>query len=91
MFGEIGTSQEEAVAEMMKTGKLTKPVVAFIGGKGAKKGTRFSHAGAIVEGNKGSWEGKVSALREAGAHVVEDFQEIPAKVLEVLSKNSVGV
>ena len=86
MFGEIGTSQEEAVAEMMRTGKLTKPVVAYIGGKGAKKGTRFSHAGAIVEGNKGSWEGKVSALREAGAHVVEDFQEIPAKVLEVLGR-----
>ncbi|MGI6395336.1 MAG: succinate--CoA ligase subunit alpha [bacterium] len=84
MFGEIGTSQEEAVAEMIKTGKLTKPVVAYVGGKGAKKGTRFSHAGAIVEGNKGSWEGKVGALREAGAHVVENFQEIPAKVLEVL-------
>ena len=86
MFGEIGTSQEEAVAEMLKAGKLTKSVVAYIGGKGAKKGTRFSHAGAIVEGNKGSWEGKVAALREAGAHIVENFQEIPAKVLEVLGK-----
>lgn len=86
MFGEIGTSQEETVAEMMKAGKITKPVVAYIGGKGAKKGTRFSHAGAIVEGNKGSWEGKVTALREAGAHVVENFQEIPAKVKEVLAQ-----
>jgi len=28
----------------------------------------------------------VAALREAGAHIVENFQEIPAKVLEVLGK-----
>ena len=63
MFGEIGTSQEETVAEYIKEGKLTKPIVAYIGGKGAKKGTRFSHAGAIVEGNKGSHEGKVAALK----------------------------
>lgn len=86
MFGEIGTSQEESVAEMINSGRLTKPVVAYVGGKGAKKGTRFSHAGAIVEGNKGSWEGKVSALRDAGAYVVENFQEIPAKVKEILSR-----
>jgi hypothetical protein len=28
----------------------------------------------------------VAALKEAGAHIVEDFQEIPAKVLEVLGE-----
>jgi len=51
MFGEIGTSQEEQVADLIESGKFTKPLVAYIGGKAATSGTRFSHAGAIVEGN----------------------------------------
>jgi succinyl-CoA synthetase alpha subunit len=84
MFGEIGTSQEETVAELMKQGIVTKPVVAYVGGRAAQKGTRFSHAGAIIEGNRGTYEGKVKALREAGAHVVDAFQEIPKATLEVL-------
>ncbi len=87
MFGEIGTSQEETVADLIEQRKFTKPLVAFIGGKAAKKGTRFSHAGAIVEGNKGSWEGKVKRLKEVGAHIVENFEDIPKvtkKVLESL-------
>ncbi len=85
MFGEIGSSQEENVAKLIASGEVTKPVVAYIGGKGAKSGTRFSHAGAIVEGNKGTYEGKVKALKEAGAHVVDSFLDIPKVVKEVLS------
>jgi len=68
----------------MREGRVTKPVVAFIGGKAAKAGTRFSHAGAIVEGGRGTHAGKVAALREAGARVVEDFGDIPAVTREVL-------
>jgi succinyl-CoA synthetase alpha subunit len=86
MFGEIGTSQEETVAELMKQGIVTKPVVAYVGGRAAQKGTRFSHAGAIIEGNRGTYEGKVKALKEAGAHVVDAFQEIPKATLEVLKR-----
>ncbi len=88
MFGEIGTSQEERVAELMMSKKVTKPVVAYIGGKGAKEGTRFSHAGAIIEGGKGTREGKIQALKAAGAHIVEDFDDIPKVTNEVLK--SVG-
>jgi succinyl-CoA synthetase alpha subunit len=84
MFGEIGGSQEEKVAELMTSGVVTKPVVAFIGGKAAKSGTRFSHAGAIVEGNRGTHEGKVKLLREAGAVVVDSFADVPRAVREAL-------
>lgn len=86
MFGEIGTSQEEQVAELMEKGILTKPLVAYIGGKAARKGTRFSHAGAIVEGGRGTHEGKVERLRAAGAVVVDSFNEIPAATLKVLER-----
>jgi len=84
MFGEIGGSQEEQVAEMMVNGEVTKPVVAFIGGRAATSGVRFSHAGAIVEGGRGTHEGKVTALREAGATVVDVFDALPAAVAGVL-------
>lgn len=84
MFGEIGTSQEEQVADLIAAGKLTKPVIAYIGGKGAKQGTRFSHAGAIIEGSRGTHEGKVARLREVGAIVVESFADIPQVTRDVL-------
>ena len=84
MFGEIGTSQEEQVADLIEAGAFTKPLIAFIGGKAARSGTRFSHAGAIIEGGRGTHEGKVARLREVGAHVVESFADIPAVTKEVL-------
>ncbi|MGD1994282.1 MAG: CoA-binding protein [Anaerolineae bacterium] len=86
MFGEIGTSQEERVADLIEAGAFTKPLVAYIGGKAAKSGTRFSHAGAIVEGGRGTYEGKVERLREVGATVVEGFMDLPKATKEVLAK-----
>jgi len=86
MFGEIGTSQEERVADLIEAGAFTKPLIAYIGGKAAKSGTRFSHAGAIVEGGRGTYEGKVARLREAGATVVEQFMDLPEATKAVLAK-----
>jgi succinyl-CoA synthetase alpha subunit len=86
MFGEIGTSQEERVADLIEEGAFTKPLVAYIGGKAAKSGTRFSHAGAIVEGGRGTHEGKVERLREVGATVVDGFMDLPKATKEVLAK-----
>jgi succinyl-CoA synthetase alpha subunit len=86
LFGEIGGSQEERLAEMLAAGEISKPVIAYVGGKAAKSGTRFSHAGAIVEGNRGTHAGKVSALRAAGAHVVDDFGDIPRVTRGVLQQ-----
>jgi succinyl-CoA synthetase alpha subunit len=89
LFGEIGTSQEEAAAELIESGGFTKPLVAYIGGKAAKSGTRFSHAGAIIEGGRGTREGKVSRLQEVGAHIVEEFGDIPLIVADVLGQSSI--
>jgi succinyl-CoA synthetase alpha subunit len=75
-FGEIGTSQEERCARLLADGTFRKPLVAFIGGAAAKEGARFSHAGAIVEGGRGTHQGKVDALRGAGAHVVSSVSDI---------------
>jgi succinyl-CoA synthetase alpha subunit len=86
IFGEIGSSQEEELAQLIIDRKITKPVVAYIGGKAAREGTRFSHAGAIIEGGRGTHAGKVKALREAGATVVDAFGELPDAVISILKK-----
>src|SRR5213082_3478341 len=86
IFGEIGSSQEEELAQLIRDRKVTKPVIAYIGGKAAREGTRFSHAGAIIEGGRGTQAGKVKALREAGATVVDAFGELPNAVVEILRK-----
>lgn len=87
MFGEIGTSQEEEAADLIERGEFTKPLVAYIGGKAAKEGTRFSHAGAIIEGGRGTHEGKVKRLREVGATIVDSFDDIPRVTGDVLEKH----
>jgi succinyl-CoA synthetase alpha subunit len=86
IFGEIGSSQEEELGQLIVDRKITKPVIAYIGGKAAREGTRFSHAGAIIEGGRGTHAGKVKALREAGATVVDAFGELPNAVVEILKK-----
>jgi succinyl-CoA synthetase alpha subunit len=88
VFGEIGGSQEEELADLVRSGRVTKPVIAYIGGKAARAGTRFSHAGAIIEGNRGTHAGKVAALESVGARVVTAFGELPTAVVEVLRARS---
>ncbi len=36
LLGEIGGNQEEEVARLIREGRFTKPIVAYIGGRGAK-------------------------------------------------------
>jgi succinyl-CoA synthetase alpha subunit len=86
IFGEIGSSQEEELSQLIVDRKIRKPVIAYIGGKAAREGTRFSHAGAIIEGGRGTHAGKVKALREAGATVVDAFGELPEAVVTILEQ-----
>ncbi len=75
LIGEIGGSDEEIAAEYIKA-HVKKPVVAFIAGASAPKGKRMGHAGAIIDGNAGTAEGKIKALRDAGALIAETASEI---------------
>jgi succinyl-CoA synthetase alpha subunit len=68
MVGEIGGIQEELAAEYVKQ-HVKKPVVAYLAGKAAPAGKRMGHAGAIIEGNRGTYQSKVDALLAAGVHV----------------------
>lgn len=80
MFGEVGGTYEEDVADYIKAGKFTKPVVAIVGGRFTDKlaqGVVLGHAGAIVSKGKGGYDSKMSALRSAGVLIAETVEQIP--------------
>jgi len=85
MIGEIGGTAEEEAAEYIKQ-FVKKPVFAYIAGITAPPGRRMGHAGAIITGGKGTAQAKMSALRDAGVHVIENPAFIGKTVAEVLGK-----
>ncbi len=86
IIGEVGGSQEEAAAGYIKA-HVHKPVVAYIAGASAPRGRRMGHAGAIVEGSRGSVESKTEALRAAGVRVADALHDIPGTVAELLAQD----
>jgi len=83
MVGEIGGIQEEMAAEYIRE-HVTKPVVAYLAGKSAPPGKRMGHAGAIIEGNRGTYQSKVEALTEAGVKVASLPWEVADLVRQAL-------
>ncbi len=89
MIGEIGGSAEEDAAELVKTGKVKKPVVGFIGGQTAPPGKRMGHAGAIISGGHGTAKEKMAALRAAGITVADKPSDIGSTLGRVLEEKRV--
>ena len=76
VIGEIGGTQEERLAQYIGSGKVTKPVVAYISGRTAPPGKRMGHAGAIVSMGMGSYESKVKAFQEVNVPVAKTPTEV---------------
>jgi len=77
VVGEIGGDAEEVLAQKIIDENFEKPVVAYIAGRKAPKEKRMGHAGAIVMGNYGSAESKITMFSKANIPVAKKPVELP--------------
>lgn len=78
LLGEVGGVDEYQICDALKSGRITKPIVAWCIGTCASKFTfevQFGHAGALAKGNLETASAKNKALKDAGAHVPNNFFE----------------
>ena len=83
LIGEIGGDMEEDAATYVE--EMSKPVVVFVAGRASPPDRRMGHAGAIFQGDRGSYKSKQLALERAGAIVLDTPSEIGSALREVLS------
>lgn len=86
VVGEIGGDAEEMLAEYIIRTNFSKPVVAYIAGRAAPKEKRMGHAGAIVYGNYGSADSKISNYAKANVPVAKSPREVPLLLRSLLKK-----
>lgn len=87
VFGEVGGTYEEQMAEYIIKENFTKPVVAIIAGRFSEKlpkDTALGHAGAIVSGGKGNYASKTEGLKKAGVYLPKTLEEIPDILKKIL-------
>jgi len=77
VVGEIGGDAEETLAQHVIDSNFEKPIVAYVAGRAAPREKRMGHAGAIVYGNYGSAESKVSMFNKANIPVAKRPAEVP--------------
>jgi len=84
LFCEPGGTMEEELSDYYKTVRSRKPIVAFVAGRFVDDmpGTRFGHAGVIVDGNRGSARGKIEAFEAAGVRVAHRLRDLVPLVTE---------
>jgi ATP citrate (pro-S)-lyase len=97
-FGELGGTDEYEIADLLQSGQLTKPVVAYIAGTVAElfdTPPQFGHAKAMAGTSKESASAKRELMRQAGAVVGNSFadfvngiKELNLMEVEKVSKNA---
>jgi len=85
VVGEIGGDAEESLVGYIEKTKFNKPVVAYVAGRSAPKEKRMGHAGAIIYGNYGYAESKISSFSRVNIPVAKRPAEIPS-ILQNLMK-----
>jgi ATP citrate (pro-S)-lyase len=70
---EVGGVEEYGICEAIKSGKLTKPLIAWCIGTCARmfsSEVQFGHAGACANSEKETAMAKNIALKQAGLHLL---------------------
>jgi ATP-citrate lyase alpha-subunit len=88
-LGELGGTAELEIADAVKSGKLTKPLVMWVTGTCAKVlpgQVQFGHAGAKADSAAETADAKNQALRDAGVIVPNSFDDYHLKIKETYEK-----
>ncbi|KJE94236.1 ATP citrate-lyase [Capsaspora owczarzaki ATCC 30864] len=83
LLGEVGGTEEYDICDAIKSGKLTKPLVAWCIGTCASMFTsevQFGHAGACANADNETAVAKNKALRDAGAIVPSSFDSLDTAI-----------
>ena len=86
LLGEVGGVEEYKVIEAVKSGKITKPIVAWAIGTCAsmfKTEVQFGHAGSMANSQLETAKVKNESMKAAGFHVPDTFEEMPALLNKV--------
>lgn len=81
LIGEIGGRSEEDAAAYLASVDYGKPVVALVVGRHAPRGRRMGHAGTLSVLGGGSANDKIASLREAGAIIAENADDVVNAVI----------
>ncbi|KAG9114675.1 citrate synthase, partial [Ceratobasidium sp. 392] len=80
LLGEVGGVEEYRVIEAVKSGKITKPIVAWAIGTCAKMfatEVQFGHAGSMANSQAETADAKNAAMKAAGFVVPDTFEDLP--------------
>ncbi|KAI9834183.1 MAG: citrate synthase [Phylliscum demangeonii] len=80
LLGEVGGVEEYRVVEAVKAGRISKPIVAWAIGTCAsmfKTEVQFGHAGSLANSQLETATAKNRAMRDAGFHVPDTFEDLP--------------
>ena len=89
LLGEVGGVEEYRVIEAVKSGQITKPIVAWAIGTVAamlKTEVQFGHAGSFANSQLETAAAKNKSMREAGIFVPDTFEEMPELLGRVYHK-----
>jgi succinyl-CoA synthetase alpha subunit/citrate synthase len=82
-FGELGGQDEYELAELIKTRKVTKPVIAYVAGTVSElfdTPPQFGHAKAMAKDADEAAPAKKAALRGVGVTVLDSISELDTQL-----------
>ncbi len=88
-LGEMGGDDEVKIAEAVKKGEISKPLVIWVTGTCAKifpTQVQFGHAGARSGGQLETADAKNDLLRKAGAIVPRSFDDFGERIQETFKR-----
>ncbi|HRJ06102.1 MAG TPA: citrate/2-methylcitrate synthase [Candidatus Saccharibacteria bacterium] len=90
-YGELGGQDEYELADLIKSGQMTKPVFAYIAGvigENFDTPVQFGHAKALAGNKSETASAKRQALKDAGAAVALSMADFAASIASIPTKKT---